>query len=115
MEDVPEIVRRKAAAQGPIGLRWLRSLESLVAALARDWGLQIGSTLSGGTDAYVAEATTEDGGLAVLKLGIPTVEDGYGLRTRSVRFSPRAAGATRVCSGMTNSGAPSCWRGSGRS
>lgn len=89
--DVPEIVRRKAATHGAIGLRWLRNLESLVAELERDWGLEVGSTLLGGTDAYVAEATTRDGGRAVLKLGIPAVEEGWGF-TNEIRTLRAADG-----------------------
>lgn len=65
---IPEPVRRKAVAAGPIGERWLTGLASQVAALAKAWGLSIGHTLTGGTEAFVAEATTADGRAAVLKL-----------------------------------------------
>ncbi len=46
-------------------------LGELVAELERDWDLEVGLTLSGGSESYVAEATTGDGQSAVLKVALP--------------------------------------------
>jgi streptomycin 6-kinase len=67
--DVPDIVRTKAMQAGEE--RWLRDLPSLVADLERKWSIVLGSTLAGGSEAFVAEATMADGTPAVLKLLIP--------------------------------------------
>jgi streptomycin 6-kinase len=78
--DVPEIVRRKAALEGVLGLRWLQQLAGLIEELEREWNVRVGSTLFGSTDAYVAEVTTSDGEAAVIKLGIPVREGSVGFR-----------------------------------
>jgi len=67
--DVPEQVRSKARAAGAGS--WLDELPSLVAKVERDWSLSVGSPFSGGTEAYVAQATLADGTPAVLKLLLP--------------------------------------------
>jgi streptomycin 6-kinase len=67
--DVPDVVRRKARAAG--AERWLDELPRLVAGLERDWSIMIGSAFGDSTEAYVAEATTETGEAAVLKLIVP--------------------------------------------
>jgi streptomycin 6-kinase len=69
--DVPEAVRKKAAALGPRGERWLQSLPDLIFSLEGDWGLTVGASLHGGSASYVAAATTADGADAVLKLQMP--------------------------------------------
>jgi streptomycin 6-kinase len=66
--QIPDPVRRKAAAQGEEGVRWVQGLTDLIADLEREWDMTIGSTLLGGSMAYVAEAQTADGTCAVLKL-----------------------------------------------
>jgi streptomycin 6-kinase len=67
--DVPEVVRRKARGAG--AERWLDDLPDLVACLERDWSITAGSAFGDSTEAYVAEATTETGEAAVLKLIVP--------------------------------------------
>ena len=54
---------------------WLDRLPSLVADLEREWGITVGRAFDGGTEAFVAEATLEDGTRAVLKLMIPRDRD----------------------------------------
>lgn len=71
MIEVPAEVRQKAAAGGAEGARWLRGLDAAIRSLERDWDIVAGSALHGGSDAYVAEATTRDGARAVLKLALP--------------------------------------------
>ncbi|MFP2926478.1 aminoglycoside phosphotransferase family protein [Pyxidicoccus sp. 3LG] len=68
---VPEPVRLRALADGAEGEAWLAGLGGVVADLAREWGLSIGRPLSGGTQAFVAEVTMEDGRQAVLKVAPP--------------------------------------------
>ncbi|MFB9833822.1 aminoglycoside phosphotransferase family protein [Actinoallomurus acaciae] len=65
-ERVPEVVRNKALAAG--ATRWLDDLPSLVADLSREWGIGVGAAYPDGTEAFVAEATLDDGTPAVLKL-----------------------------------------------
>ena len=66
--DIPETVRVKALAAGAAGGAWLAGLDTLVADLARAWGLELGATLRGGTESYVVAATVADGRAAVLKI-----------------------------------------------
>ena len=69
MLDVDRIVRNKAVAAG--AAEWLDDLPDLVADLERRWGITVGPSIHGGTEAFVAEATLADGTLAVVKLLIP--------------------------------------------
>lgn len=69
---LPEIVRRRAEVDGPEGRAWLASLDALIAEIERDWSVTIGAALSGGSEAYVAEARTADGEHAILKLALPS-------------------------------------------
>lgn len=69
MKELPEVVRNKARAAGATA--WLDGLPALVAELERDWSLRVGRAFTGGTEAFVAEATLADGTEAVLKLLIP--------------------------------------------
>jgi streptomycin 6-kinase len=66
--SIPEPVRLKAIAAGVAGEAWLAGLDRAVAELATAWGLTLGPTLAGGTEALVLEATMADGRAAVLKL-----------------------------------------------
>lgn len=68
---VPKAVRQKAAAQGAKGTRWLRSLGDLIQQLEHDWDMVVGATLHGGSESYVAQATTGDDVQAVIKIAIP--------------------------------------------
>lgn len=69
--EVPSEVRAKALALGGPGQRWLAGLAEVIEGLERDWDLTVGATLRGGSEAYVAEATTGDGEPAILKLALP--------------------------------------------
>lgn len=73
MIDVPPVVRNKAVLAG--ATQWLDHLPDLVAEIERDWRVVVGRVLAGGTEALVAEATTDDGTEAVLKLLIPRPGD----------------------------------------
>jgi streptomycin 6-kinase len=73
MIAVPDMVRRKALAAG--AGRWLAELPALVADLEREWSITVGRAYSGGTEAFVAEATLDDGTPAVLKLSVPRPDD----------------------------------------
>ena len=69
MAGVPEAVRRKALAAG--AARWLDELPPLVAGIERDWSVTVGRAYEDATEAYVADATTDDGVPVVLKLMVP--------------------------------------------
>ncbi len=67
--DVPPVVRAKALAAGASG--WLDGLADLVTDLERAWAVRVGPVFGDATEALVAEAVTEDGTAAVLKLLVP--------------------------------------------
>ena len=70
-----------ARAKG--GERWAAGLPATIAALERNWGIAVGARLAGGTSSYVAEATTADGGRAVLKISVPGV--GFDRQVRTLQ------------------------------
>ena len=74
---LPGRVRAGVAALGPAGQRWLTGLPELVASLEADWTVTCGTALEGGNAAYVAEAVTAHGQLAVLKIALPPGIDGF--------------------------------------
>ena len=71
---VPEPVLKKAMAQGIEGRRWLDRLGRLIDGLERVWGVTVGATLPGGSEAYVAAARTDAGDDAVVKIEMPPYE-----------------------------------------
>lgn len=73
MIEVPEVVANKARAAG--AERWLAELPRLVADLGHEWQIRVGEPYEGGTEAYVARATCEDGTDAVLKVLVPRGRD----------------------------------------
>ncbi|KQX40420.1 hypothetical protein ASD04_07285 [Devosia sp. Root436] len=68
---LPDIVRRRAESEGQVGNDWLASLDDNLFELEHDWGLTIGQALSGGSTAFVAEATDAKGQSFVIKLPTP--------------------------------------------
>ncbi|MDX6319651.1 MAG: streptomycin 6-kinase, partial [Nocardioidaceae bacterium] len=90
---VPEIVRRKALNAG--AERWLDDLPDLVAGLERDWSITVGSTFGDSTEAYVAEATTDMGEPAVLKLIVPRDGEAAGNEITALRLAD-ADGCVRL-------------------
>ena len=82
--EVPDVVRRTARSHGAVGVQWLRDLPAMVEQLERRWRVSVGSTLAGGTAAYVADATTSDGAHAVVKIAMPATIDGEEVFERSV-------------------------------
>ncbi len=67
--DVAEVVRNKAIETGDAA--WLERLDAWIDQLATAWGLTIGRSIPGGTEAHVVEAVTAEGRAAVLKLLVP--------------------------------------------
>lgn len=66
---MPAMVANKAVAAGAGS--WLERLPGLVADLEADWSVAVGQPYEGGSEAFVAEATQEDGTPAVLKVVVP--------------------------------------------
>ena len=66
---VPAVVRNNAIQLGAEA--WLEHLPLLVAELEHEWCMTVGRTYADATEAFVAEATLEDGSRGVLKLLIP--------------------------------------------
>lgn len=56
------------------GEHWLWNLGEVIQLLEHKWKIRTCKSLNGGTEAFVAEVSTEDGGKAILKLTMPPVE-----------------------------------------
>jgi streptomycin 6-kinase len=67
--EIPAVVRNKAVGVG--AQEWLDDLPDLVASLSSKWSLTVGRPYDDATEAFVAEATLDDGMPAVLKLLVP--------------------------------------------
>lgn len=63
------MVANKAVAVGAES--WLEGLPGLVGDLEDDWSVAVGQPYEGGSEAFVVEATQEDGTPAVLKVVVP--------------------------------------------
>lgn len=85
MVDVPPVVRNKAHAVGAV--RWLDELPALVAGLEREWGITVGRPYRDATEAFVAEATLDDGVPVVLKLLVPSTGDTAGNEITVLRLT----------------------------
>jgi streptomycin 6-kinase len=73
ISSVPEAVRKHAIVSGHQG--WLEQLPALVAKLERAWSITVGRSYDGGNEAFVADASLDDGSGAVLKVFIPRDDD----------------------------------------
>lgn len=82
---VPEAVRKKAIAIGAAS--WVDDLPALIAEIEGDWSLTIGRPYAGGTEAFVAAATLDDGSPAVVKLLLPTALDGASNEIAALRLA----------------------------
>ncbi len=68
--QISDIVRRKAEANDAVA--WLDHVDTLVTEHAREWDLDVGAVLDGGTEALVVEVTARSSGrLGVLKACLP--------------------------------------------
>ena len=67
--DIPIVVRNKAATVGAEA--WVDDLPELIASFEREWSITVGRPFDDSTEAFVAEATLDDGTPAVLKLVMP--------------------------------------------
>ncbi len=74
--DLPERLTASVRALGPVGQRWIDELPGVLASLEAEWSVRCGAPFDGGNAAYVAEAVTPDGTLAVLKVALPAGVDG---------------------------------------
>lgn len=69
VNGISSVVQAKALALGA-GV-WLRRLPDLIADIEDAWSITVGKPYESGTEAFVAEATCDDGAPAVVKLPIP--------------------------------------------
>ncbi|WP_419999529.1 aminoglycoside phosphotransferase family protein [Streptomyces boninensis] len=69
MIEVPDAVRNMVRAAGAED--WLERLPALITTLEADWSISVGRPYTGGSGAYVAEATRADGASAILKVLVP--------------------------------------------
>jgi streptomycin 6-kinase len=82
--DVPAVVRNKALAVG--ATQWPDDLPELIASMEREWSIIVGRPYDYATEAFVAEATLEDGTVAVLKLLVPRAGDAAGNEITALRL-----------------------------
>ena len=71
--QISDLVRTKVRQVGAEA--WLADLPALVTDLERAWSITVGRALDGGHEAFVAEATMDDGTPAVLKVLVPRSDD----------------------------------------
>lgn len=62
------LTRARVASMGERGSAWTDALPGVLAALAHDWGLDLGRPVAGGSNSYVVRARCADGASAVLKV-----------------------------------------------
>jgi streptomycin 6-kinase len=74
--EVDDSLRRRAEREGEACRQWLAGLDGLIGELERDWAIEVGAPMTGGTAAFVAEVTRADGSPAVLKLVMPAEREG---------------------------------------
>jgi streptomycin 6-kinase len=85
--EIREELRAAVASLGATGERWLDGLPALVASLEADWGITCGRMLAGGHFAYVVEAVTAVGQLAVLKVALPPKTEGLKQELRGLQLA----------------------------
>jgi len=85
MIDVPNVVREKALALGAGA--WIDDLPQLVRSIEDEWHLTVGQAYRDSTEAFVAEATCEDGTAAVLKLIVPREGDAAAHEATALRLA----------------------------
>ena len=85
MIDVPNVVREKALAVGAGA--WIDDLSQLVRSIEDEWHLTVGQSYRDSTEAFVAEATCEDGTAAVLKLIVPREGDAAAHEATALRLA----------------------------
>jgi streptomycin 6-kinase len=85
LPSVPEVVRRKALTVG--AAPWLDELPLLVASVEQEWGISVGAPFSDATEAFVAEATCDDGTPVVLKLIVPREGDAAAREITALRLT----------------------------
>lgn len=83
--DVPPVVREKARAAGADA--WLDGLPQLIASIEADWRIAVGRAYRDSTEAFVAEASCEDGTPAVLKLIMPRDGDAAANEITALRLT----------------------------
>jgi streptomycin 6-kinase len=69
VDAIPRAARNKALAFG--AAEWLKELPDLVSSVEQDWSILVGDPFNDATEAFVAQATLDDGTKAVLKLLVP--------------------------------------------
>ena len=73
---VDDALRRRVEREGDACRHWLAGLDDLIGGLEREWAIEVGAPMTGGTAAFVVDATAADGSPAVLKLVMPAEREG---------------------------------------
>jgi len=102
MIDVPSVVREKALAVGAGA--WIDELPLLVRSVEDEWRITVGQAYRDSTEAFVAEATCEDGTAAVLKLIVPRDSDAAAHEATVLRLAA-GEGCPRLLRGDIGRGA----------
>lgn len=71
---VPDIVKKKALSISDVGEGWLNNIGNLITLLEHKWNVKVIKSLSGGSEAFVAEVTTKGNNKAIMKVVMPSVE-----------------------------------------
>lgn len=79
------LTRARVTSLGERGVAWVEELPGLLAGLARDWGLDLGRPVPGGSNSYVVRATCADGAPAVLKVALD--DDGLAGQVRVLQVA----------------------------
>lgn len=69
--QIPDIIIGRAKAAGEVGERWLNELPEIIDSLEKDWNIELGEILGGGSHALVAKARNSLGKEYVLKVEVP--------------------------------------------
>jgi streptomycin 6-kinase len=75
--QIPEKIRRRAELLGEAGHLWLAYLPQHIAEIEHRWAIKVGQPFRNGTEAFVAEARTNDGQDVVLKMVIPGIDPAH--------------------------------------
>jgi streptomycin 6-kinase len=67
--------------------KWVEELPQVLAECCEEWGLRPGRPLMGGTESCVVEVVRADGSLAVLKICLPVVDDGFRRQVRVLELA----------------------------
>lgn len=83
---LPQTVKGRADSLGEAGLKWLQSLDEVIARLEKQWGITVVDVLEGGSAAFVGLSKDNLGKECILKISLPNdPPDRYRLCVNTLR------------------------------